>query len=619
MSIRRKMILLLALLFCVLGAVEILIQKTVLMPSFAELEREDAEISMKRIDYALDMTLEGMSLSATDWGNWADAFQFVQDHNPEFEAANNTPVAMKQLKVNLLLIVDLNARVVLSSAYDPVSGAPMRIDLADRAALPEDFPWRKNLAEGKPARGLVQTDKGVMLLVAAPILNGSGTGDYRGSVMMGRLLTPAQIRFLGAQAQTSVSMLRHGSADAADLITETQAATQVDRSYRDISGIPIMTLRVEVPRKIFARGLKAVTFASVYVMVAATVVLLLLVIGLNRVILRPLSQVTRHAVAIGEGTDLTARLNLPGRDEVALLAREFDRMVGRVAESRQQLVDQSYQAGFAELAKGVLHNLGNAMTPLGVRVTKLADRLRAAPLGDIELACAELAQQKCEAARRADLEQFLRLGSRELAAMVKDAQADVAVIQRQSAIVQTALTELMRSTRNEQVIESIRLPDLVAQTLEIVPDACRQRLIVDADESLRKVGVVHVARTVLRLILQNLIINAADAVRDAGREKGVLRLAAEIVRDAGGEQLHLQCNDNGVGISKDNLERVFDQGFSTKPRDTNHGIGLHWCANAISALGGRIWAASDGPGLGASMHLMLPLNVRETRTLTTSA
>jgi sensor domain CHASE-containing protein len=617
MSIRRKMILLLALLFCVLSAVEILIQKNVLMPSFAELEREDAEISMKRIDYALDMTLEGMSLSATDWGNWADAYQFVQDHNPDFEAANDTPVAMKQLKVNLLMIVDLNARVVLSSAYDPVSGAPMHIDLADRSTLPDDFPWRKNLAEGKPARGLVRTDQGVMLLVAAPILNGSGTGQYRGTVMMGRLLTPAQVRMLGAQAQTFVSMLRDGSAAAADLITETRTTTQVDRSYRDIEGKPIMTLRVEVPRKITARGLKTVTFASVYVMVAATVVLLLLVVGLNRVILRPLSQVTRHAVAIGEGTDLTARLNLPGRDEVARLAREFDRMVGRVAESRQQLVDQSYQAGFAELAKGVLHNLGNAMTPLSVRVAKLADRLRATPLGDIELACAELGNEQGEAARRADLVQFLRLGSRELAVLVKDAQADVAVIQRQSAIVQTALSELMRSTRNEHVIESVRLPDLVAQTLEIVPDACRQRLIVDADESLRKVGVVHVARTVLRLILQNLIINAADAVRDAGREKGVLHLAAEIVREGGGEQLHLQCNDNGVGISKDNLQRVFDQGFSTKPRDTNHGIGLHWCANAISALGGRIWAASDGPGLGASMHLMLPLNGRETRTMTT--
>jgi two-component system NtrC family sensor kinase len=194
-----------------------------------------------------------------------------------------------------------------------------------------------------------------------------------------------------------------------------------------------------------------------------------------------------------------------------------------------------------------------------------------------------------------------------LAAGVKGAQSDVAVVQRQVTIVQTALSELMRSTRNAAVVESVRLPDLVAQTLEIVPDTCRQRLVVDSDESLRKVGAVQVARTVLRLVLQNLIINAADAVRDAGRDKGVLHFAAEIIGDADEEQLHLHCKDDGVGIAPDNLQRVFDKGFSTKSRETNYGIGLHWCANAIGALGGRIWAASDGPGLGASMHLMLPL------------
>ena len=198
-----------------------------------------------------------------------------------------------------------------------------------------------------------------------------------------------------------------------------------------------------------------------------------------------------------------------------------------------------------------------------------------------------------------------------MAAAVKDAQGDVAVVQRQATIVQTALSELMRSTRNAHVVESVRLPDLVAQTLEIVPDTCRQRLVVDSDESMRKIGAVQVARTVLRLILQNLIINAADAVRDAGRDKGKLRFAAEIVRDADSEQLHLHCKDDGVGIAADNLQRVFDKGFSTKSHDTNYGIGLHWCANAIGALGGRIWAASEGPGLGASMHLMLPLPVRE--------
>jgi two-component system, NtrC family, sensor kinase len=342
-------------------------------------------------------------------------------------------------------------------------------------------------------------------------------------------------------------------------------------------------------------------------------VLILLVVALNRIVLAPLARVTRHAVAVGNGTDLTARLSLPGGDEIARLAREFDRMVERVADSRRQLVDQSFQAGFAELAKGVLHNLGNAMTPLGVRLSKLADRLRDAPVDDVQLGLAELTKESGPSERRSDLEEFLRLACRELAAGLKDAQGDVAVVQRQATIVQTALSELMRSTRNTNVVESVRLPDLVAQTLEIVPDACRQRLVVDSDESLRKVGAVQVARTVLRLILQNLIINAADAVRDAGRAKGVLHFAAEIVGEADGEQLHLHCKDDGVGITADNLQRVFEKGFSTKSRETNYGIGLHWCANAIGAMGGRIWAASEGPGLGASMHLMLPLPVRESR------
>jgi len=230
----------------------------------------------------------------------------------------------------------------------------------------------------------------------------------------------------------------------------------------------------------------------------------------------------------------------------------------------------------------------------------------------VELAALSLMREAPGSERHADLQEFLRLGCGQLAVALKDAQADVMVIQRQSVIVQTALTELMRSTHHDPIMEPVRLPDLVSQTLEIVPDSCRQRLLVETDDSLRRVGVVQVARTVLRLVLQNIIINAADAVREAGRDTGVFRLAAEIVHESERDQLHLQCADDGVGIAAGNLERVFDQGFSTKSRATNYGIGLHWCANAVAALGGRIWAASDGPGRGASMHQLLPLTVQSS-------
>jgi signal transduction histidine kinase len=556
-----------------------------------------------------------MQLSAADCGNWADVYQFVQSRNEAFVTANITPVAMKQLKVNALLIVDLRGSYVTSRAHSLDGGEPLDLDLTARKALPDDFPWRRNLAEGRTARGFLRTNRGVMMIAAAPVLDGSGGGSPLGMVLMGRLLTPEQVQMIGAQAQASLALLPDHPLDSPTIV-ETDESTQVFKAFTDVYGKPLMSLRVEVPRRITARGHGAVTYASLYLIGAAVTVLLLLVAALNRIVLRPLARVTRRAVAVGEGTDFGARLNIPGQDEIARLAREFDRMVERVADSRRQLVDQSFQAGFAELAKGVLHNLGNAMTPLGVRLSKLSDRLRDAPAGDAELTIAELAGNDASAERRADLEEFLRLACRELVSAVKDARADVAVVQRQATIVQTALSELMRSTRNAHVIESVRLPDLVAQTLEIVPDAARQRLVVDTDDSLRKVGAVQVARTVLRLILQNLIINAADAVRDAGRDKGVLHFAAEIIADAGSEQLHLHCKDDGVGIAADNLQRVFDKGFSTKSRETNYGIGLHWCANAIGALGGRIWAASEGPGLGASMHLMLPLPVRGNRSNT---
>jgi two-component system NtrC family sensor kinase len=610
MNIRPKVTVLVASLFVILGVAEILVAQRVLLPSFADLERGNAHIAMRRIRNALDLATDRLALSATDWGNWADTYRFVQDHNQAFVTDNITQVALRELNVNTMLVVDHDGNYVLASELDLNSDQPLNLDFVTRKTLPADFPWRANLRDGVPAKGFVQTNRGILMMAAAPILNGTGQGPARGMVIMGRLLASAEIARIGSQAQVQVSMAAQRNERVAEHLVESDSVTHVYRSVDDVYGQPIMTLRVDVPREITQRGDSAVQYASAYSLVAAVVVLILLVVILNRVVLTPLARVTRHAVAMGAGEDLTRRLDFNSKDEIGVLAHEFDAMVDRVAESRRAVVDQSFQAGFAELAKGVLHNLGNAMTPIGVRLSRLRDRLRAAPTENAEQAVAELASATTDPARRADLEEFVRLACTELAQAVKAAEIDVAVMSRQTSIVQAALTEQLQAARNEHVIEAVRLPELIAQSLEIVPESCRQRLMVATDDSLKKVGVVNIARTVLRLILQNLIINAADAVREAGKDKGVLHVAAEIVREANGEQLHLQCKDDGIGIAANNLERVFEKGFSTKSKATNYGIGLHWCANAIGALGGRLWAASEGPGRGASMHLMVPIGSR---------
>ena len=617
MTIRLKVIVLIAAIFAVLGLTEIVVERQVMLPSFAELERADARTAMRRIEYAFDLALDRVGLAAVDWGNWADVYRFMQDRNASVVNEDITVSAMHDLRINLVLLVDRDGNVVLAREADLKSNRMAGFDLGALHKLPADFPWTAQLRDGRAAQGFIRTRDGIVMLAAGPVLDGFGRGPSRGLLIMGRLLTDDVVKGISAQAQASLAMLAAVPGAPAQMLRETDQLTQVYRSFNDLYGTPLFQVRVDVPREISRRGHAAVSYASLCLVAAAVVMLILVLAVVSRVILNPLATVTRHAVALGEDKDLTTRLNLRRGDEIGVLAREFDRMVERVAHSRTQLVDQSYQAGFAELAKGVLHNLGNAMTPISVRLARLAERLRAAPAEDAQQAVAELAQGRADAQRGADLEQFLRLACQELALTVTAAREDVAVASRQAGVVQTTLAEQMRTTRNEHVIEPVRLTELLTQSLEIVPDACRARLSVHADDTLRRLGVVRIARTVLRLVLQNLIINAADAVRDAGKERGALRVSAELLADT--QQLHLLCQDDGVGIPPQHLERVFEKGFSTKSPETNHGIGLHWCANAIGALGGRIWAASDGPGRGACLHLLVPLAARETTSLAGAA
>ncbi len=359
-------------------------------------------------------------------------------------------------------------------------------------------------------------------------------------VLMGRLLTDAEVVAIGSRAQTRVklaavrgdlgadSILRlNGETLANENIRIKGSSTEVLRVFTDVYGVPAMALRVEVPRTISEGARTTVNYVLAFTVGAAIVVLLILLVSLDRTVLAPLARVTRQAVQIGAGDDLTARLNLERRDEIGALATEFDRMVAKVAESRRQLVDHSFDAGKSEVSRGVLHNIGNAMTPLRVRVAKLQSRLRAAPTIDVERALAERGQEADGSPRQADLDEFLRLASSEMTGVIRKAAGDVDVITRQTEIVQSALNEQSLTARAPTVIEAAELPAIIEQSLEIVPDRCRELVNIEIDPSVKAVGTVPVARTMLRQLVQNLIINAAEAVRAAGRNHGTVRFYSQ--------------------------------------------------------------------------------------------
>jgi two-component system, NtrC family, sensor kinase len=611
MNIRFKVISLLVALFAVLATVQFLVQQRILLPSFAELEQQAAKTDMERVVSAIRNDLEQLAISARDWGNWSEIYAFAMDRKPTFITDNFNAETLKTLKVNALAIIDLDGKFVWAGAIALDTGDPLDIDFIAHGMLPAGHTLRAGLRNGTPVTGLLKTNQGPMLAALSPVLDGAGQGPHRGMVMLGRLLTREEVMQIGARAQVNLTMTAAPESDSRSQLTTTltegESITVVSKDLADIAGLPLLTMRIEVPRTISERGRATIAYASVFFAGAGIAVLLLLGTMLHRSVLDPLDRMTRHAVAIGQSDDLTSRLDLKRTDELGKLAKEFDRMVERLAAARRELVDQSFDAGIAEMASGVLHNVGNAMTPLSIKATLLQERLRATPVAEFDIALAELGRGASDPVRQADLVEFLQLSSRELARALTSALADVDAMVLQTVIMQKSLAEQMQFSRHGWVMETVRLPELIHHCSENLPTVFGQRLAIEIDGTLEAVGAVRLARTTLQQVFQNVMLNAVEAVRDASPDRGWLRISSSVEADADRERLRIRFSDNGVGIPAEHLTRIFEKGFSTKSRETHFGVGLHWSANAMNALGGSIRAESAGHGNGATIELILPL------------
>src|SRR5579872_4143552 len=264
MNIRWKVTALVATLFAILGAAALLVAQEVLIPSFTELENADANTAMRRINKALDLTLAQLSVSSADWGNWTDTYRFAQDRNRAFIDENMTAIALKQLNINLVIVTDLEGRYVTLATTDLVSGQPLSVDLTSRQELPEGFPLRARLQDNRPARGFLRTNRGILMMASSPVLNGFGAGPSRGMVLMGRLLSAAEIERLADQAQAHLSMSPTAATGPRRRLVASDDTLQVYQTFNDVYDRPAFTLRVDLPRGITQRGHMAVRYASLY-------------------------------------------------------------------------------------------------------------------------------------------------------------------------------------------------------------------------------------------------------------------------------------------------------------------------------------------------------------------
>ena len=385
----------------------------------------------------------------------------------------------------------------------------------------------------------------------------------------------------------------------------------------------------------------ALTWAGVYggAFVFTLLLALYLAHRFERAVAAPITELARTAGDVTTRRDYSVRAAVRGPAEVSALAEAFNTMlveVGRrdetlakqlvaldqevrerkaaqerLRENTRDMLRLSHEAGMAEVAAGVLHNIGNALNSINVSAELLADHLRSRAASAVTA-----------------LRDFFRAPPPKAAAVFAAHPDGASLSEFAAAYADHAAGHLVKA---EEELSALRtgvahLKEIVArqQTLAKAPrrsetfdlaEAIQEALLIDKTEnhpstsalrvSLVSDGpgphLVHADRSAVVQILINLLANARAAVAASSQPDPSLRIHLGPGTDT---HLPVAIIDNGVGIHADQLLSIFSYGFTTK--SGGHGFGLHNAANTARLLGGALRVRSDGPGRGAAFTLELP-------------
>ncbi|HUS05048.1 MAG TPA: PAS domain-containing protein [Bryobacteraceae bacterium] len=280
---------------------------------------------------------------------------------------------------------------------------------------------------------------------------------------------------------------------------------------------------------------------------------------------------------------------------------------GKLEEVYKQLIETSRRAGMAEVATGVLHNVGNVLNTVNVSTSLASDMLQTSRVSNLAKVMSLLQEHT------ADLDTFLTLDPKgkqlpgylgQLSDQLSNEQAviidEVELIRKNIEHIKQIVAMQQGYAKVSGLVENVAGADLVDEALRLSTETLAQ----NGERVVREFSsdfFLSVDRHKALQILVNLISNAKSACGQSGRPDKQITVRLTNCDN----RVRITVIDNGVGIAAENLTRIFAHGFTTKK--DGHGFGLHSGALTAKEMGGSLAAFSEGVGRGATFILELPI------------
>ncbi len=285
------------------------------------------------------------------------------------------------------------------------------------------------------------------------------------------------------------------------------------------------------------------------------------------------------------------------------------------AAEKECLLESSYMSGMAELATSVLHNVGNILTSVNVAAGVASELLRKSRISGLSRVTDMLAEHRCDLAAFLSQDPRGRQLPEYLAKLVEHLLQERTQILKELGSVVQGVEHMKTVIGMQQAYAKVGGGTEVLRAADLVDDAIQlnsmlfQRSCIQVERQYAALPAIIVEKHKLLLILMNLLSNARHALSAAPEAERQLLVKLCI---GGPGRLCIAISDNGIGITEENVVRIFQYGFTTKK--DGHGFGLHSSALAAREMGGTLICHSDGPGRGATFTLDLPLRPVEKAT-----
>ncbi len=279
----------------------------------------------------------------------------------------------------------------------------------------------------------------------------------------------------------------------------------------------------------------------------------------------------------------------------------------------KQLLVFAKQAGMAEVARSVIHNIGNVLNGATTSISILEERLQKTAykqfsalmplLQEHQSSLSEYLTQDAKGKKIPDY--LIVLGN----SMQKDYERIVAETQNISQCIHH-IKQIICTQESVSSVCAIREQVVLSEILNISinffhNNISKNNIVIQKDYQEDKSILIEQAS--LMQILVNLIKNAIDSVVMNTQEQN--KKIDISIKQLSKVLIIISVADNGLGILPENINKIFSFGFTTKP--DGHGFGLHNCALKAKEMGGSLQAQSDGIGKGAIFILTLPLNLQD--------